>query len=141
MLKVIAAFLAPLVLSLFFILYNLLSMLLKNGSLNDSFYISFEGFFVVYIFALPAYLFIAIPASLIIERINKGIRWLNYILAGVIGGGIVILINTVNSMQDFIYTIDSLLAYMAAGFSFYVTLVILEMLTQKFQSKKNDYRH
>jgi len=129
MLKVIAVFLAPLVLSLFFILYNLLSMPLKNGSLN----ISFEGFFVVYIFALPAYLFIAIPASLIIEHMNKGIRWLNYILAGIIGGGIVIFINTMHSMQDFVYTLDSILAYMAAGFSFYVTLVISEMVEQKFQ--------
>ncbi|KKE79455.1 hypothetical protein NSA56_18015 [Oceanobacillus caeni] len=134
MLKVIAAFLAPFVLSFFFILYNLLGMILSNDPLT----FSFGGFSFVYIFALPAFLFIAVPASFIIERVNKGVRWLNYILAGIIGGGIVIFINTVNSNQDFVYTPDAIVAYMLAGFSFYLTILILEILEQKFQNNEDN---
>jgi hypothetical protein len=129
MLKVIAAFLAPFVLSLFFGLYNLVNLMITyNGSLT----FSIDGLLFVYIYALPAYLFIAVPASIAIEYINKGIRWVNYTLAGLIGGLIVVFLNT-NSTQGFVFPVEYAVVYMIAGFSFYVTLKLLEMLEDKLQ--------
>lgn len=123
MLKFIAAFLAPFVLSLFFILYNLFNLIFIH---NRPLSFSIDGFLLVYIFALPAYLLIGVPASIIIERINKGIRWLNYSLAGVIGGLIVIFIN---SSQDY----KTALAHSVAGFSFYCTPRILELIDRSIK--------
>ena len=134
MLKVIATFLAPFVLSLFIGIYNIFNLIIThNGSLT----FSIDGFLIVYIFALPAYLFIAVPASIAIEYINKGTRWVNYTLAGLIGGVIVVFLNTVNSTQDFVFPVEYAIAYMIAGFSFYVTLKILEVLEHKLQGRED----
>lgn len=131
MLKVIAAFLAPFVLSLFFGIYNIFNFIITN---NGSLTFSIDGFLFVYIFALPAYLFIAVPTSIAIEFFDKGIRWVNYTLAGLLGGVIVVFLNTDNT-RDFVYPVEVALEYMITGFSFYVTLKILEMLDHKLQQE------
>lgn len=126
MLKFIAAFSAPFVLSLFFIKYNLFNLIFIH---NRPLSFSIDGFLLVYIFTLPAYLLIGVPASIIIERINKGMRCLNYSLAEIIGELIVIFIN---STQDY----KSALAYSMAGFSFYCILRILELIDHSIKNRE-----
>jgi|SRR5690625_309881 len=132
MLKIFAAFLAPVVLTIYFILYHLFRMILVH---QFSLSFSFDGFFFVYIYAFPAYLLIAVPVSMVIERINKGIRWINYTLAGLLGGLIVVFINAVNSSQGFVFTMGWAIMYMTAGFSFYIALRILEKIDDRLQNQ------
>lgn len=127
--KFVAAFLAPIVLSLFFVIYNLVHFIFIYNDLPS---FSLDGFLFVYIYALPVYLLFGVPVSIIIEKINKGIRWLNYSLAGVVGGLIIVLINSteINSTQDYM----TALAYSVAGFSYYCTLRVLELIESNLQN-------
>jgi len=123
MLKVFAAFLAPVILILFFTVYNLFSMMLTN---RFSISFSFEGFFFVYIVAFPVYLFIAVPVSIIIERIGRDIRWINYMLAGLIAGCILVFINSMDNSDGFVITC----IHDGRPF-FYADLRLFELLDQK----------
>lgn len=76
---------------------------------------------------MPVYLLFGVPVSIMIEKINKGIRWLNYSLAGVVGGLIIMFIN---STQDYM----TALAYSVAGFSYYWTLRVLELIEGNLQN-------
>jgi hypothetical protein len=131
LLKVIAAFLAPFILSIFLILYQLIRIIV---TLDGSASLHLSGFLFVYIYALPAYLLLGVPASILIERLNKGIRWVNYALAGALGGIVVVFLNAINHSIAFVYSLESIFFYMLAGFAFYVTLKLLEILEQKKQS-------
>lgn len=67
-LKVPAAFLAPFILCFFFLLYNIIADIIVSNSLNTYFTLAGQilGVFLIYIYALPIYLLIGIPISLII---------------------------------------------------------------------------
>jgi len=115
-----------LALVLFFIIYNLATMIFTGNS-NSTFTISDigEGVMFVYIYALPFYLIVGILTAVIIERINKGIRWVNYSLAGMFVGILIISLNTTNK------SIEVIFFYMMAGLVFYLVLKILEFIEQK----------
>ncbi|UJL46244.1 hypothetical protein KFZ58_18110 [Virgibacillus sp. NKC19-16] len=70
---------------------------------------------------------------MLIERINKGIRWFNYILSGGIAGGTLVFINSVISREDFVFNIEWILACMIAGLSYYLALRFLEVKEQRLQ--------
>ncbi|WP_164216085.1 hypothetical protein [Virgibacillus sp. YIM 98842] len=132
MLKVFAAFLAPFILMIFFSLFNVFSMIL-SGNYSISF--SLSGFLYVYIFAFPAYLLMGVPVSVIIERINLGLRWFHYSLAGAFAGFVLVFINSVGNSQGFVFTFEWAITYMVAGFSFYTALRGLEILDERLQNK------
>ncbi|MBM7631076.1 hypothetical protein [Geomicrobium sediminis] len=124
MLKIFAAILSPFVFSLLIGIYQIPKFILNSTFPSfplDSYYLIFL------IYALPAYLLLAVPASFIIEHINKGIRWVNYSVAGVLGGLMIYFVN--NSPIDW-----EILLYLLAGLSFYVSLKVLEI-----SKRKNDF--
>lgn len=63
-----------------FLLYNIIADIIVSNSLNTYFTLTGQilGVFLICIYALPIYLLIGVPISLIIERVNKGVRWINY---------------------------------------------------------------
>ncbi len=133
-LKVPAAFLAPFILCFFFLLYNIIADIIVSNSLNTYFTLAGQilGVFLIYIYALPIYLLIGIPISLIIERVNKGVRWINYSLGGMAGGLFLYFMNS--NLQD----LDGTFFLMAAaGLSYYFSLVFLEKLVQILRNKED----
>ncbi|MBN6205387.1 hypothetical protein JYK21_02895 [Ralstonia pickettii] len=129
--KIIAAFLAPFTLTLLFLLYNITVRMMNGYSLNFTF--DGIGFFIIYMYALPVYLFIGIPISLIIERFHKGIKWINYSLGGIAGGLFLLFINRNSNLQDLE---DTLFLWLAAGLSYYASFALLEKPVQKLRNKK-----
>lgn len=136
MFKITASFFAPFVLSSFFLLYNVIFDMIHNYSFKFVFEGIGFGFFIIYIFALPAYLFIGVPISLIIERINEGIQWINYSLAGIAGGLILVFIINKSSLQELDDILGAFFLWAAAGLSYYISLVILEKLVQKLRNRE-----
>ena len=135
LLKVTAAFLAPFIFTLFFILYSIIFDVINGYSPN--FNVEGVWFFIVYLYTLPAYLLIGVPISLIIERINKGIQWINYSLAGMVGGLIFsFIINNGSLPLDNIHV--TFVVWATAGLSYYVSLVTLKKLVQKLRNKEED---
>src|SRR5699024_2730461 len=94
-----------------------------------------EGLLLIYIYALPFYLIVAVPVSVIIERINKGIRWVNYLVAGLLTGIVIVLLNTNDKSFEDGPLIETIFIYMMAGLVFYYVLKILEFNEQKQQVK------
>src|SRR5690625_7698245 len=84
LLKITVAFLAPFIFTLFSILYSIIFDIINGYSPN--FNVKGVWFFIFYLYTMPAYLLIGVPISLIIERINKVIQWINYYLTGLHGG-------------------------------------------------------
>lgn len=128
LLKITVAFLAPFIFTLFSILYSIIFDIINGYSPN--FNVKGVWFFIFYLYTLPAYLLIGVPISLIIERINKGIQWINYSLAGLVGGPIVAFIINNNGLHGIDDIPVAFLAWVTAGLSYYVSLVILEKLVQ-----------
>lgn len=134
-LKITVAFLAPFILSLFLILYDMILGVINGYSTNFNF--EAVWFFVFYLYALTAFLIIGVPISLIIERINKGIQWINYSLAGMVGGLIFsFIINNGSLPLDNIHV--TFVVWATAGLSYYVSLVTLKKLVQKLRNKEED---
>lgn len=135
--KVIAAFIAPVIVFIWYSAYTLVTYqgFVFDGILNLSDHL-FSTIFIVYIYALPAYLFIAAPISLFIEYCNKGIRWMNYCLAGIVGGFIVLLVYPGNNIDEFRFTTGFVISYMLMGFSFYISLRWVEIKDKKLQKGK-----
>ncbi len=86
---------------------------------------------LLYMLALLFFVFIGIPISLIIERMNKGTRWINYSLAGIFIG---LIISIFNGIEGLDVSLVSYLPWAYAGFSFYIVLVALEKLTLKLRN-------
>jgi|SRR5690625_286881 len=128
LLKITVAFLAPFIFTLFSILYSIIFDIINGYSPN--FNVKGVWFFIFYLYTFPAYLLIGVPISLIIERINKGIQWINYSLAGLVGGPIVAFIINNNGLHGIDDIPVAFLAWVTAGLSYYVSLVILEKLVQ-----------
>src|SRR5699024_237458 len=134
--KFIAAFIAPLALTLFLMIYNVITMAFtKSVTMEFTIKSIGEGLLLIYIYALPFYLIVAVPVSVIIERINKGIRWGNYLVAGLLAGIVIVLLNSNNKSFEAAPLIETIFIYMMAGLAFYFVLKILEFIEQKQQVK------
>src|SRR5699024_807474 len=83
------------------------------------------GLLLIYIYALPFYLIVAVPASVIIERINKGIRWVNYLVAGLLADIVIVMFNSKNRSFVAALLIETFFIYMKAELVFYYVLKIL----------------
>lgn len=123
MLKIFAAMLSPFVFSFFIGIYQIPKFI--SNSTFPSFTLDYSLTF--YIYSLPAYLLLAVPASFIIEHINKGIRWVNYSIAGGLGGLMLLFFN--NSPIEWENSL-----FLCAGLSFYVSLKVLEVTKRKIIS-------
>nr|CDQ32593.1 hypothetical protein BN993_02011 [Virgibacillus halodenitrificans] len=130
--RVLAAVIAPVLLYVSFVIYGISYRFLTGIPIPQLF--SLFGFMLVYIFSLPFYLIIGIPFSIIIDKINKKFRWLSYIIAGYV---ILILITLVQTFENGNFTIDreSMIAYPMAGFSFFITLKVIETTFKKLYIK------
>lgn len=90
--------------------------------------ISFGGLGFVYIYALPVYLLLAVPVSLIIDKINPKWKIRYYAVAGLFGGILVVLLFSVVGTNDFDLDIKMGVVYMIAGIAFYLSEMLLKKL-------------
>ncbi|RCW63949.1 hypothetical protein [Saliterribacillus persicus] len=96
---------------------------------------------IVYLYSFPFFLFIGIPTSIIIDKINKGVRWVNYAIAG----GIVGLIMKIKNIIDgypILYDLDVFIIFPGASIIFYLLLKSLEIIfTKAFGKHISDIIH
>lgn len=118
-------------------IYNVITMAFtKSVTMEFTIKSIGEGLMLIYIYALPFYLIVAVPVSVIIERINKGIRWVNYLVAGLLTGIVIVLLNTNDNSFEAGPLIETIFIYMMAGLVFYYVLKILEFIDQTGKFKK-----
>lgn len=129
LLMIASSFIAPFVFFFFFYLYNVTSRLMEGYNLHFTTDPALSV--LLYMLALLFFVFIGIPISLIIERMNKGTRWINYSLAGIFIG---LIISIFNGIEGLDVSLVSYLPWAYAGFSFYIVLVALEKLTLKLRN-------
>src|SRR5699024_9940033 len=135
--KFIAAFIAPLALTLFLMIYNVITMAFtKSVTMEFTIESIGVGLLLIYIYALPFYLIVAVPVSVIIERINKAIRWVNYLVARLLACIVIVLLNSNNKSFEAALLIETIFIYMMAGLVFYYVLKILEFIDQTGKFKK-----
>src|SRR5699024_3190042 len=135
--KFIAAFIAPLALTLFLMIYNVITMAFtKSVTMEFTIKSIGVGLLLIYIYALSFYLIVAVAVSVIIERINKEIRWINYLVAGLLAGIVIVLLNSNNKSFEAAPLIETIFIYMMVGLFFYYVLKILEFIDQTGKFKK-----
>lgn len=111
----------------FFAIYNIVVAIINSHP------ISFGGLSWVYIYSLPVYIFIGIPCSFIIERINIGYQWINYVLIGFLIGMILNGFSILNGEIDPLEW-DIVWWYGIAAFAYYASLNILKWIDNKLRS-------
>src|SRR5699024_11488244 len=117
---------------LFLMIDNVITMAFtKSVTMEFKIKSIFEGLMLIDIYALPFYLIVAVPVSVIIERINKGIRWVNYLVAGLLTGIVIVLLNTNDKSFEAGPVIETIFIYMKAGLVYYYILKILEISALK----------
>src|SRR5699024_12804776 len=125
----IAAFIAPLALTLFLMIYNVITMAFtKSVTMEFTIKSIGEGLLLIYIYALPFYLIVAVPVSVIIDRINKWFRWVNYLVAGLLAGIVIVLLNSNDKSFEAAHFIETLFIYMMAGLVVYYGFNIFELI-------------
>ncbi|WP_142303633.1 hypothetical protein [Evansella halocellulosilytica] len=82
----------------------------------------------MYIYALPVYLLLAVPVSIIIDKINPKWKIPYYAIAGLFGGILVVLLFSVVGTNDFDFDIKMGVGYMIAGIAFYLSEMLLKKL-------------
>ncbi len=122
--KLLSAVLSPLT---FYIILILLEII-KSIVIRSSIVISFGGLGFVYIYALPVYLLLAVPVSIIIDKINPKWKIPYYAIAGLFGGILVVLLFSVVGTNDFDFDIKMGVGYMIAGIAFYLSEMLLKKL-------------
>src|SRR5699024_7876472 len=124
-------------LTLFLMIYNVITMAFtKSVTMEFTIKSIGVGLLLIYIYALPFYLIVAVPVSVIIERINKGIRLLNYLVDGLLGCIVIVLLNSNNKSFEAAPLIEMISIYMMAGLIFYYVFKILELINQTGKFKK-----
>src|SRR5699024_5963746 len=118
-------------------IYNVITMAFtKSVTMEFTIKSICEGLMLIYIYALPFYLSVAVPVSVIIERSNKGIRWVNYLVARLLTGIVIVLLNTNDNSCEAGPLIETIVIYMMAGRVFYDVLKILDFIDQTGKFKK-----
>ncbi|MFB4158893.1 hypothetical protein ACE1TF_03315 [Geomicrobium sp. JSM 1781026] len=130
MLKVFAAVVSPIV---FYFILSILDWAKEMLIYNSLPTLSLEAFFIVYVFSLPAFLLIALPISIILDRIPYGLRWVNYMLSGLVGGVIVVVFNVLRGVENLDISLEWVVGYMIAGGAFYCSLRLLETFDERLQ--------
>ncbi|MFD2627687.1 hypothetical protein [Oceanobacillus kapialis] len=125
--RVLASVTAPVLIYIFLVIYGVIVYTINSLELPPIF--SLAEFLTIYLISFAFCFFIGIPLSFIIDKI-KGIRGINYTLAGGIIYVILMIKNNIEHSRFFIH-VDSLLTYSFAGLAFFISLKIMEILFQK----------
>lgn len=105
--RVLASVTAPILIYLFLVIHGVIVYTIYSLELPPIF--SLADFLTIYFISFAFFFFIGIPLSLIIDKI-KGIRGINYSLAGGVIGVILMIKNNIESSR-FSGDVDSLLIY------------------------------
>lgn len=128
--RVLASVFAPFVFYILSYSYGIINYLLCGTLISQP----FPGIIILYIFSFPFFFIAGIPISIIIDKMNVGLRWLNYTVAG----GIILLILSFKEYfenNNFSIEMDSMLAYLQAGLAFFLALRVFELMFQKLHKK------
>src|SRR5699024_8888718 len=118
-------------------IYNVITMAFtKSVTMEFTIKSIGEGLLLIYIYALPFYLIVEVPVSCIIGWINQWIRCVNYLVAGLLAGILIVLLNSNDKSFEAAPLIETIFIYMMAGLVFYYVLKILEFIDQTGKFKK-----
>ncbi|UOQ85301.1 hypothetical protein [Gracilibacillus salinarum] len=87
-------------------------------------------FLIIYSYSFPFFLLLGVPASILIDKIDKGVRLVNYVIAGFIVGLIMKIINVMEG-NPLLYDLGILIFCTIASMIFYFTLKSLEFIFTK----------
>ncbi|WP_018931395.1 hypothetical protein [Gracilibacillus lacisalsi] len=125
--RIITSVIAPCILYFSFLAFDKITGSTLTYITGSSFLITF---FIVYWYSFPFFLLIGIPASIIIDKINRGVRWVNYAIAGGIVGLIMKIINIIEG-YPILYDLGTFIVYPGASIIFYLLLKSLEIIFTK----------
>ncbi|WP_163582390.1 hypothetical protein [Gracilibacillus saliphilus] len=125
--RILTSVIAPCILYFSFLAFDAITGSTLTYITGSSFLITF---FIVYWYSFPFFLFIGIPASIIIDKVNKGVRWINYAIAGGIIGLIMKIINIIDG-NPILYDLGSFIVYPGSSVIFYLLLKSLEIIFTK----------
>jgi len=129
--RVLSAILSPLVLAILIGIINTPRHIYYNT--DTSF--NLDGMFLAfYLIALLIYSIVGIPLSIVIDKVikPKRIKWLYYMLGGIVGTLIIFLANY--SLQPNSYlelSISNLLVSMSAGLAYYLSQISVNFIRNK----------
>ncbi|MBM7837825.1 MFS family permease [Alkalihalobacillus xiaoxiensis] len=86
---------------------------------------------LIYLISSGCYLFLAVPASILIERYQRKLKWLSYAIAGVVAGYLFLSVTASLNQSPANLAIEATLFYAGAGLLYYGTLVSLRSLFNK----------
>nr|WP_021038276.1 hypothetical protein [Bacillaceae bacterium JMAK1]AGQ45443.1 hypothetical protein [Bacillaceae bacterium JMAK1] len=131
--RVLSAILSPLVLAILIGIINTPRHIYYNT--DTSF--NLDGMFLAfYLIALLIYSIVGIPLSIVIDKVikPKRIKWLYYMLGGIVGTLIIFLANY--SLQPNSYlelSISNLLVSMSAGLAYYLSQISVNFIRNKLR--------
>ncbi|MFD1335804.1 hypothetical protein ACFQ4N_09615 [Oceanobacillus iheyensis] len=125
--RILAAIISPILLYFTYFgvvaIYNLLTPPWDN-SLFD--YFSILYMFAFFIVSVPLFILVAIPVSILIDRVTTKFRWITYPIASGTFGALLLLFNFIINDRLDMFVFGSIVLYFSAGLSFALSIIFIE---------------